>query len=153
MHGEGPHAEGQADLPLHVPTQERLHLLRKRPPAGAIPAGDRDHEGLRRRLEGRRRHRAGVPDSIPSPITPPPQPTGRTANPSACLFYSDFRGIGTSLRTAIPAALTNVPTPARRDLTPCSGREADCPAGPDPLRGWHSPGDREGAPLGAGAWE
>src|SRR5947209_7868064 len=42
MHGAGLDPEGQAHLAVHVPTQERVHLLRERPPAGPIPARDRD---------------------------------------------------------------------------------------------------------------
>src|SRR3989442_9942815 len=83
LHRAGVDPEGQAHFPLHVPVEERVHLLRERPAAGAVPARDRDHEGLRRRLESRRRRGA----NLPNPITPPPQPTGRTENPSACLFY------------------------------------------------------------------
>src|SRR5713101_6666787 len=85
VHGASAHAEGQADLPVHVSAQERLHLLRERSAAGTIPAGDRHHEGLRWRLASRGRHRTELPN--PNPITPPPQPTGRTENPSSCLFY------------------------------------------------------------------
>src|SRR5438445_632474 len=59
MHGAGLDPEGQAHLAVHVPTQERVHLLRERPPAGPIPACDRDHEGLRRRLESRGARQAG----------------------------------------------------------------------------------------------
>src|SRR2546425_12073428 len=94
MHGARPDAEGQAHLAVHVPTQERVHLLRERPPAGSIPAGARDHEGLRRRLESRGRRRTEPPRAIPNPITPPPQPTGRTENPSSCLFYSCYEQRG-----------------------------------------------------------
>src|SRR2546428_1854536 len=88
MHGARLDPEGQAHLAVHVPVEERLHLLRERPPAGPIPARDRDHEGLRRRLESRGRRRPEPPHPIPTPITPPPQPTGRTENPASCLFYS-----------------------------------------------------------------
>src|SRR2546427_364327 len=108
MHGARLDAEGQADLAVHVPAQERVHLLRERPPAGPIPARDRDYEGLRRRLEGHRRCRAGppnaIPNAIPNPITPPPQPTGRTENPSSCPFYSCHRREGTDRRGRHPRA-------------------------------------------------
>src|SRR5438445_13337376 len=110
MHGAGLDPEGQAHLAVHVPTQERVHLLRERPPAGPIPARDRHHEGLRRRLEGRRRRRTDPPDAIPNPITPPPQPTGRTENPSSFLSYSCHRREGTDRRGRGPGPrLTKAP--------------------------------------------
>src|SRR5207245_11260216 len=110
MHGARLDAEGQAHLALHVPTQERVHLLRERPPAGPIPARDRDHEGLRRRLESRGRRRTEPPHTIPNPIPPPPQPTARTENPSSCLFYSCYRGREPTVADGIPGSgLTKAP--------------------------------------------
>src|SRR5207247_11219252 len=85
VHGAGAHAEGQADLPLHVPAQERVHLLREREAARSVPTRDRRDAGLRRRLEGRR-GRGARPDELP--ITPPPQPTGRSRSPRLAYFIS-----------------------------------------------------------------
>src|SRR6266581_4714994 len=95
MHGASVDAEGQAHLPLHVPAQERVHLLRERPPAVPIPARDRHHEGLRRRLESRGRRRADLADPT-DPITPPPQPTRRTGSGT----WKRKAGSSSSLRTS-----------------------------------------------------
>src|SRR5437899_11758883 len=119
MHGACPDAEGEAHLAVHVPTQERVHLLRERPPAGSIPARDRDHEGLRRRLESRGRRRTEPPRAIPNPITPPPQPTGRTENPSSCLLYSCYEQRGTCrFGPPLGAWLTKPPIAHRRTVPP-----------------------------------
>src|SRR5205823_13912632 len=112
LHGAGADPERQADLPLHVPAQERVHLLRERPPPSAVPARDGHHKGLRRRLEGRRRRAARLPDAVPNPITPPPQPTGRTENPSSCLFYCYCSGAEGRLRPPLTKA-SNVPIVGR----------------------------------------
>src|SRR2546422_5217661 len=69
-----------------------------------IPTRDQQHEGIPQRLEDRGRDRTDPPNAIPNPISPPPQPTGRTENPSSCPFYSCHRREGTDRRGRHPRA-------------------------------------------------
>src|SRR3990172_10451775 len=75
LRGAGAHPEGQADLAVLESAQECVHLLRGWPAPRPVPARERPHEGLWRRLEGRRRGRATMT------LTPPPQPTWLDRDP------------------------------------------------------------------------
>src|SRR5207245_8988654 len=67
-------------------------------------------EGTRRELESRQRRRTKPTGAIHTPITPPPPATGRTENPSSCLFYSCHRREGTDRRGRRPGPrLTKAP--------------------------------------------